>query len=195
MIVAAPNGRRGGGMATAHLAAVGMCDTWATPVQVFDRACEMCGVWPQLDVCATAKTAKCIAWYGPGGLAANGLLKAWRRPWWCNPPYSEAAKWVAKAYDETVRRPDVNGLLLVFSKTDTAWWHTYVEGHAGIVRPHFWRGRIRFMGADGRAGRNTAPYPSVVLHFGRRTGECAWTGRAPRLESFCRGTATGVAAQ
>lgn len=180
------------GMAAAHLAAVGTCDMWATPVQVFDRMCEMCGVRPVLDVCATAKTAKCEVWYGPGGRSANGLLKAWDATWWCNPPYSEAAKWVAKAHEETARRPDVNGLMLVFSKTDTAWWHKYVEGHADTVRPHFHRGRIRFVGADGRTGRNTAPYPSVVLHFGRRRGECGRAGRAPRLESFCRGTAKGA---
>lgn len=151
-----------------NVTSAGRCDTWATPPEVFSRACEMCGVRPVLDVCATAATAKCGAWYGPGGERGNGLEAEWDRSWWCNPPYSEVTRWVARAYEQTVRRDRaVPGLMLVFAKTDTAWWHRYVEGRSAVVRPHFWKGRIRFLGEGGVRGKSSAPYPSVVLRFGR----------------------------
>lgn len=188
-----------------NVTSAGKCDTWATPVSVFERACEMCSVWPVLDVCATARTAKCRAWYGAGGERANGLCSPWDRPWWCNPPYSDVAKWVAKAHIETERRPHVPGMMLVYSKTDTAWWHTYVEGRGDAVRPHFWRGRIRFVAADGRRGKNTAPYPSVVLRFGGAAtaggNEDSGVGAehtsrsTPRLESFTAGRNAGRRAE
>ena len=150
-----------------NVTSIGKCDTWATPPEVFRRACEMCGVEPVLDVCATAETAKCGAWYGPGGERSDGLAAEWDRTWWCNPPYSEVAKWMARAHDQTACHfPRVSGLMLVFAKTDTAWWHKYVEGMGDVVRPYFWKGRIRFLGAGGRRGKNSAPYPSVVLRFG-----------------------------
>ena len=150
-----------------NVTCAGRRDTWATPPEVFDRACEMCGVRPVLDVCATAQTAKCAAWYGPGGERGSGLAAEWDRPWWCNPPYSEVAKWVARAHGQTVGHDlAVPGLMLVFAKTDTAWWHRYVEGMGAVVRPYFWKGRIRFLGAGGVRGKNSAPYPSVVLRFG-----------------------------
>lgn len=150
-----------------NVTSVGRCDMWATPPDVYDKACKMCGVQPVLDVCATPETAKCDAWYGPGGERASGLVAEWDRTWWCNPPYSEVAQWVARAYNQTsCHAGKVSGMMLVFAKTDTAWWHRYVEGRTAMVRPYFWRGRIRFLGAGGRPGKNSAPYPSVVLRFG-----------------------------
>ena len=171
-------------LSVANVTNAGVCDTWATPRDVFDRACSMCGVRPELDVCAAAETAKCPAWYGEGGECDNGLLAEWDRVWWCNPPYSEVAAWVAKAHSETARRPGVQGMMLVFAKTDTAWWHRYVEGHADMVRPRFWKGRIRFLGAGGVRGRNSAPYPSVLLHFGHRGADGPAMQRVRRLEAF-----------
>ena len=180
-VATARKARRAVMRSVVNVTSVGRCDTWATPPEVFDRACKMCGVRPVLDVCATAETAKCAAWYGPGGERGSGLAAEWDRPWWCNPPYSEVAKWVARAHDQTVMHDlGVPGIMLVFAKTDTAWWHRYVEGRTAVVRPYFWRGRIRFLGAGGVRGKNSAPYPSVVLRFGAfdcetgsRGNECA----------------------
>lgn len=175
---AAGKARRAVMRSVVNVTSVGRCDTWATPPEVFDRACKMCGVRPVLDVCATAETAKCAAWYGPGGERDSGLAAEWDRPWWCNPPYSEVAKWVARAHGQTVMHDlGVPGLMLVFAKTDTAWWHRYVEGRTAVVRPYFWKGRIRFLGAGGVRGKNSAPYPSVVLRFG-----------APGCENGARGS-------
>ena len=175
---AAGKARRAVMRSVVNVTSVGRCDTWATPPEVFDRACKMCGMRPVLDVCATAETAKCAAWYGPGGERDSGLAAEWDRPWWCNPPYSEVAKWVARAHGQTVMHDlGVPGLMLVFAKTDTAWWHRYVEGRTAVVRPYFWRGRIRFLGAGGVRGRSSAPYPSVVLRFG-----------APGCENGARGS-------
>ena len=178
MMAGRPPAARSRKRSVINVTSVGKCDTWATPASVFERACEMTSVRPALDVCATAKTAKCAAWYGPGGERGDGLCADWDRTWWCNPPYSEVAKWVAKAHAAIEYRPATEGLMLVFAKTDTAWWHTYVEGRTDIVRPYFWRGRIRFVDANGRPGKNTAPYPSVLLHWDGVPIYCC--DRAPR---------------
>ena len=50
---------------------------------------------------------------------------------------SDFIKW---AYSEH-KRTNHEGIVLTFAKTDTKWWHKYVEGKAEI---HFINGRLRF---------------------------------------------------
>ena len=91
----------------------------------------------------------------------DGLSKSWKgERVYMNPPYgTEISKWVKKAKEETEQGEClVVGLLP--SRTDTAWWHDYVEGHADVL---FLRGRLKF--GD---GKNSAPFPSaIVLWWGK----------------------------
>ena len=52
-------------------------------------------------------------------------------------------------------------MLLVPARTDTAWWHDWIVGHATEVR--FIRGRLRF--GDSKA---SAPFPSAVVVYDKR---------------------------
>jgi hypothetical protein len=73
------------------------------------------------------------------------------QPWageriWCNPPYSNIAPWVGKAWRE------VDALLVVMllpaNRTEQAWWQADVEPHrdrGGRLRVEFLPGRIRFL--------------------------------------------------
>lgn len=75
----------------------------------------------------------------------------------CNPPYGRKIKdWIRKAYEESFK-PGTIVVLLVFAKTDTKWFHDYIQ-HRAEVR--FIKGRVRF--GD---GTDNAPYPSMVVIF------------------------------
>ena len=65
-----------------------------------------------------------------------------------------------KAYYQHLKH-GIDGLILVFAKTDTKWWHSFVEDKAEI---HFIRGRIKFF-KDGYETKNSAPYPSCFLIY------------------------------
>ena len=94
-----------------------------------------------LDVCANSKNAKCNKYFTEND---NGLEQRWSGEiCWMNPPFGrEIKKWVVKAYNESLMGAIVVALLP--SRTNTAWWHDYVE--KGDVR--FIRGEVRFKGYD-----------------------------------------------
>ena len=84
-----------------------------------------------------------------------GLERAWGTRTFCNPPYSQIAQWVKKAYDETPAGKLI--VLLIPSRTDTRWWHDYVMQATEI---RFIKGRLKFYGA-----KFNAPFPSCVVVF------------------------------
>lgn len=47
--------------------------------------------------------------------------------------------------------------MLLFSRTDTRWFHKYIYHHAEI---RFIKGRLKFSGA-----KNSAPFPSMIVIF------------------------------
>ena len=51
-------------------------------------------------------------------------------------------------------------MILCYAKTDTKWWHEYVEGKAEY---HFQKGRIKFLDGQGNLTKNSSPYPSVWI--------------------------------
>ncbi len=69
------------------------------------------------------------------------------------------ARWVEKAYQEHQAGKTV--VMLIPSRTDTRWWHDYAL-KADEIR--FVRGRLRFGDS-----KNTAPFPSVVLVYRRKS--------------------------
>lgn len=74
-----------------------------------------------------------------------------------NPPYGrEIGKWVKKAHDEARKGAFVVGLIP--ARTDTAYWHDYIQGKAEV---RFVRGRIKFERPDG--ARDAAPFPSAII--------------------------------
>lgn len=73
----------------------------------------------------------------------------------CNPPYSNIAQWVEKAYRET-KQDNTIVVLLIPSRTDTKYFHDYIYQRSEI---RFVKGRIRFSGKD------NAPFPSMIVIF------------------------------
>lgn len=89
----------------------------------------------------------------PLGGTEDGLAREWRSPCFVNPPYSDIAAWMKKAADEAATGKTV--VLLVPSRTDTRWWHSWAMPASEI---RFIRGRLKFGGS-----KNSAPFPSAVV--------------------------------
>lgn len=127
-------------------------DEWATPQNYFDEVNKEFNF--NLDVCATEHNHKCEQYYTQ---ADNGLEKSWGGyRVWCNPPYSQIDKWVAKAFYET-RKDNTLVCLLIPSRTDTRYFHNYIYQRAEI---RFVKGRLKF-----NESKNSAPFPSMLVVF------------------------------
>lgn len=125
-------------------------DMWETPAAFFlalDAEFHF-----TVDVCAVPENAKCKVFYTP---EQDGLVQNWGGCCWCNPPYGrEIGKWVKKATEA-----ECTVVMLLPDRTDTAWFHDYIYGHAEI---RFVRGRLKFGNS-----KNSAPFPSMVVIFRR----------------------------
>lgn len=129
-------------------------DNWATPQDIFDKLDEEFHF--TLDPCADENNHKCEKFFTK---ADNGLCQSWGGNVFCNPPYGkELGKWVEKAYKESLGGACV--VMLIPARTDTRWFHDFILGKAEI---RFIRGRLKFGGS-----KNAAPFPSMVVVFGRK---------------------------
>jgi phage N-6-adenine-methyltransferase len=147
-------------------------DDWQTPAVVLDRVRQVAPI--ALDPCTTranptgalvtcvervSMREACIV----DGLAQDwcALLAITRTPGlvFANPPYSRGSldPWTAKCRAEAKRGAEVIALVPV--DTSTVWWQDNIVD-ATVC---FWRGRLRFVGADG-----PAPFASAICYWGRR---------------------------
>ncbi len=133
---------------------------YETPSLLFRYWCDRLGLSPSIDVCATVANTKCVRFFTP---KTNGLLQFWSGTCWMNPPYGrEIGKWVAKASVAAFHQ-SATVVALLPARTDTKWWHDYVEPILLGTLPgqvHFLKGRVRFVGA-----KSSAPFPSVIVVF------------------------------
>ena len=129
-------------------------DEWATPQWFFDALDKEFGF--TLDPCTDGKNGKCAKFYTAHDAPLN-------RDWgtetvFMNPPYSECADWMRKAYGAAQEGATV--VCLVPARTDTDWWHRYaMKGEIRLIR-----GRLKFGNSE-----NSAPFPSAVIVFRPRT--------------------------
>lgn len=126
-------------------------DLWETPQDLFDRLDSIHHF--TLDVCATPDNAKCNNYYTP---EIDGLSQKWGGTCWCNPPYGRnIGRWVEKAYNSNCKV-----VMLLPARTDTKWFHNFCLN--GKIE--FLRGRLKFGNS-----KNSAPFPSMIVIFDRRT--------------------------
>lgn len=129
-------------------------DDWETPDVVLERVRRIGHI--ALDPCTSyanpVDADRCFT------ESFNGLVQ----PWSCsmhlayvNPPYSQMALWAAKMATEA--ELGVRIVALVAARPDTKWWRTMLNA-ADVVG--FWRGRLKFVGAE-----SCAPFPSAVFGF------------------------------
>jgi phage N-6-adenine-methyltransferase len=123
-----------------------------------------------LDVAACAE-AHCAPRYYTK--ADNGLQLPWDAPRvFCNPPYSDIAPWVDKAWLEWDRPElEVIAMLVPAIKTEQPWWQRLVEpvrDRGASLRTWFLPGRTSFAlpGSGGKAQQGS-PFGCVLLTWGR----------------------------
>ena len=127
-------------------------DEWATPQHIFDELNNEFGF--DLDVCANESNHKCNDYYS---IEDDGLSKDWSgRRVFCNPPYSNIAEWVKKAFYET-KNNNTLVVLLIPSRTDTKYFQNYIYNRSEI---RFIKGRLKFGNS-----KNSAPFPSMIVIF------------------------------
>lgn len=127
-------------------------DEWSTPQDVFDLLDQEFNF--NLDPCANADNHKCEKWFSKED---DGLSMSWGGyTVFCNPPYSQIARWVEKAFDEG-HKDNTTVVLLIPARTDTRYFHNFIYGRSEI---RFIRGRLKFGEAV-----NSAPFPSMVVIF------------------------------
>lgn len=127
-------------------------DEWATPQELYDKLDAEFDF--NLDPCASDINHKCDTYYTA---EIDGLQQKWGGyRVFCNPPYSNIAKWVEKAFRET-RNDNTLVVLLIPSRTDTRYFHDYILHRAEI---RYIKGRLKF-----GESKNSAPFPSMVVIF------------------------------
>jgi len=129
-------------------------EEWETPQSIFDRLNKVFSF--TLDVCATRDNKKCQQFFSKQD---DGLKQPWHdhRTIWMNPPYGHVIEqWMEKAYTESCKGCVV--VSLVPARTDTKWWHSWVDGKAQVT---FVKGRLKFGGS-----KNGAPFPSALVVYG-----------------------------
>lgn len=131
---------------------------WETPDEFLSLVREVFGGPIGHDPCTTPDNPTSA--YSFETPDTNGLSSDWGRnsPVYMNPPYGRGiAPWVRKARDEGSRGVEIIALLP--ARPDTKWF----QGVWTAPVVCFWRGRLKFRGAD-----NSAPFPSVVPYWGHR---------------------------
>jgi hypothetical protein len=93
----------------------------------------------------------------------DGLAQEWQGRVFCNPPYKDGLidKFVSKLVAEHIAGNVPEAVLLVHSRTDTAWFHEAARAAAAIC---FTRGRVPFQRPDGSG--DAPPIGSAFLYFG-----------------------------
>jgi len=147
--------------AVQHLQGIIIQDEYGTPNDKLDQAVNQYKILPVLDVCSNGPNAKCVGYFTK---EMDALSQEWDLDFFMNPPYSKVDKFMKYAYEQH-KKHNVNGLILTYSKTDTRWWHEFVEEKAEV---HFIKGRIKFMDEHGNPTKHPAPYPSVWIIYRKK---------------------------
>jgi ParB family chromosome partitioning protein len=136
---------------------------WFTPAQIVEAAREVMG---EIDLDpASNDIAQQVVRAGTYYTAeTDGPAQDWIGRVWLNPPYAagEIDRFVSRLVAEHTAGNVTEAVLLVHSRTDTAWFHEAASVAAAIC---FTRGRVRFQRPDGTG--NSPTTGSAFLYFGR----------------------------
>ena len=109
-----------------------------------------------IDVAASAENARHERYYTA---EQDGRAQSWvGERVWCNPPYSDIAPWIVKAWHSDA---PLVVMLLPANRTEQAWWQILIEPYrdrGAQLTVEFLRGRLRFLRPGERTiGPNRRP--------------------------------------
>lgn len=132
---------------------------WLTPPEILSRL----GAF-DLDPCAAPEPRPWPTASKHITLPEDGLIAEWSGRVWCNPPFgSHTGQWLGRMALHN------NGIALVFARTDTAMFHSWVWPKASAVmllqrRPHFHY-------ADGTRAKGNSGGPICLIAYGQQNAE------------------------
>lgn len=118
---------------------------WYTPESIFNAL----GLTFDMDVASPGKDL--VPWIPATRHVTkeeNGLTTEWEGRVWLNPPYGHDTPVWAKKFSTYP-----NGIMFIFSRTDTKWFHDYVIRCDALC---FVKGRVRFLKEGNKKGPATA---------------------------------------
>ena len=115
--------------------------SYRTPRWLFDRNNDLYHF--DLDAAASHENHLCGKYFTK---SKGALTRRWYGRVWCNPPYSNIAPFVVKAYEESLRGAVV--VMLLPAWVDYRWYTTHCLRFADI---EFLSGRVKFETADGKS--------------------------------------------
>ena len=142
--------------ASDHIAIIKINDEYGTPLSLFYEKCLEYKCTPVVDYFASDKNHVLKKYYT---IKDDSLNRDWYFNAFCNFPYSKMEKCLKKAWEEHYKH-GIEIMILCYAKTDTKWWHKYVEGRAEY---HFQKRRLKFLDHEGNLTKNSSPYPSVWI--------------------------------
>lgn len=135
----------------------GITDHWLTPPNILNKL----GTF-DLDPCAAPEprpwpTAK-------NHFTSNGIECEWSGRVWLNPPYGPETKlWLHRLAAHR------NGVALVFARTETKMFFSFVWGVATAIL--FLRGRPKFYRPDGSIASGNCGGPVALIAYGDQNAE------------------------
>lgn len=144
---------------------------WYTPKYIFDALQTSF----DLDPCHPQQR---LPWIPVGhiiSLPQDGLAADWKGRVWLNPPYGkETPDWLKKMAAHG------NGIALVFSRTDTKWFHDAIANAHALL---FLDKRIRFIDSDTMEQGGSPGCGSVLIAWG---ADCAEILRGADLGTYIK---------
>lgn len=136
-------------------------DEWYTPNDITYRVLLTLGQI-DLDPCSNSKTDPNIPATKHYTIEDDGLTQDWSGKVYMNPPYGRViADWVARMVEDYQTGMIDESILLVPSRTDTAWFRLLRD------YPHcFIWGRLKFS-----ENGTPAPFPSMAVYLGKDTNK------------------------
>jgi len=144
-----------------HLQSININDEYGTPKDLFYEACIKFDLKLKMDY-AASKTNHVLDYYLTQ--EENSLRFLWKWNGFGNFPYSKQKQFMKYAYESHLKY-NIDLLILAYAKTDTKWWHDFVENKAEV---HFIKGRIKFLDSTGVQTKNSSPYPSCWIIYRRK---------------------------
>lgn len=142
-----------------HESTVNKSVEWYTPPWLF----EGMGLNFDLDPCHPQTKLSWIPVKETYSLPQDGLELPWKGTVWLNPPYGpNTGRWLKRLNDHK------DGITIVFSRTDTHWYHDYVCNADAIL---FLKSRVKFCDATGFPAAGSPGCGSLLAAWGEKAVE------------------------
>ena len=138
-------------------------DNFQTPMYIFEQLNKIFNF--ELDIACNSINCLCKNGFYHD-LGFDALTACWGGRSFCNPPFSQKAEFIEKAYNEVVYGTcPICVMILHLNSMDTKAWHKFIEGkfHYEILE-----GRISFIDPETQKPKSGNNSGTVIVYFKKR---------------------------